>query len=51
MKCYDSSIESKYISKLDGNNFYGWAMNQYLPYDGFKWLSKKEIDKIDLNFV
>ena len=20
------------------NNFYGWAMSEYLPYEGFKWL-------------
>ena len=25
------------------------AMIQYLPYGGSKWLSKKEIDKFDLN--
>ena len=26
-------------------------MSQYLPYGGFKWLSKKKIDEFDLNFV
>ena len=31
MKCYDSSKESKYITYLDANNLYGWAMSQYLP--------------------
>ena len=36
MKCYDSSKESKYITYLDANNLYGWAMIQYLPYSGFK---------------
>ena len=30
--CYDSSKESKYITYLDANNFYGWVMVQYLPY-------------------
>ena len=24
---------------------YGWAMNEYLPYEGFKWL--KGLDKFD----
>ena len=33
MKCYDSSKESKYITYLDANDLYGWAMSQYLPYD------------------
>ena len=41
MKCYDSSKESKFITYLDANNLYGWAMIQYLPYGKFKWLSKK----------
>ena len=29
---YDSSEESVYITYLDTNNLYGWAMIQYLPY-------------------
>ena len=41
-ECYDSSKESKYIS-LDTNNLYGWAMSQYLPYSGFKWLNQEEV--------
>ena len=43
--------ESVYITYLDANKLYGWAMTQYLPYSGFKWLSKKEIDDFDLNLV
>ena len=39
MKCYGSSKESKFIVYLDANNLYGWAMSQYLPYSGFKWLN------------
>ena len=31
---------------LDINNSYGWAMSEYLPYKGFKWL--KNIDKYDV---
>ena len=26
---------SKFIIYLDMNNLYGWAMNEYLPYEGF----------------
>ena len=37
MKRYDSSKESKFIMYLDANNLYGWTMNQYLSYSGFKW--------------
>ena len=30
---------------------YGWAMSQYLPYSGFKWLNQKEIDGFYVNSV
>ena len=36
---------------MDANNFYGWAMSQYLPYSGFKWLNQKGIDKFCLNSI
>ena len=39
---------SKYIMYLDANNLYGWAMSQYLPTGNFKWMSDKEIKRIDL---
>ncbi|XP_068736571.1 uncharacterized protein [Montipora capricornis] len=48
MKTYDEKAPSKYIMYLDANNLYGWAMSQYLPTGGFKWLAKNQIDKIDL---
>ena len=48
MKEYDEKAPSKYIMYLDANNLYGWAMSQYLPTGGFKWLTEKEINKIDL---
>ena len=51
MKCYDSSKESKYITYLDTNNLYGWAMSQYLPYSGFKWLNQKCISDFCLNSI
>ena len=48
MKEHDKNMPSKYIMYLDANNLYGYAMSQYLPFGGFKWMSKKQIDKIDL---
>ena len=39
---YDKNKPSTFISYLDMNNLYGWAMSEYLPYKGFKWL--KNID-------
>ena len=47
---YDSSEESKFIMYLDANNLYSWAMSQYLPYSGFKWLNKKS-NRFRLNFI
>ena len=48
MKEYDEKAPSKYIKYLDANNLYGWAMSQYLPTGNFKWMTDKEINKIDL---
>ena len=48
MKEYDEKAPSKYIMYLDANNLYGGAMSQYLPTGNFKWMTDKEISKIDL---
>ena len=36
MKNYYPTKLSKYIEYLDKNNWYGWAMSDYLPYGGFE---------------
>ena len=51
MKFYDEYKESNFIIYLDANNLYGWAMSQYLPYSGFKWLNQKDIDRFDANSI
>ena len=48
MKEFDEKDPSKYIMYLDANNLYGWAMSQYLPTGGFKWMTENQINKIDL---
>ena len=48
MRKYNEKAPSKYIMYLDANNLYGWAMSQYLPTGGFKWMTEKQINKIDL---
>ena len=35
MKNYDRKIESSYLTYLDANNLYGWAMSQKLLVNGF----------------
>ena len=35
---YNPNEEEKYLMYYDANNLYGWAMTQYLPEGGFRWL-------------
>ena len=35
---------SNYITYLDANNLYGWAMSEDLSTGGFEWVSEKVID-------
>ena len=35
---YDPGRPSSHILYLDANNLYGWAMSQYLPTSGFRWV-------------
>ena len=50
-KDYDNSEETTFIMYFDANNLYGWAMMQYLPYGGFKWLSSKETNNFNLDLI
>ena len=43
------SDQNTEIMYWDANNLYGWAMIQDLPYCGFKFLTREEIDNFDLN--
>jgi len=43
---YDETKPNSYITYLDANNLYGWAMSQYLPTGNFKW--KKNVEDIDV---
>ena len=44
MENYDKNKESKFITYLDANNLYGWAMSQALPIGNFKWMEEKELE-------
>ena len=41
---YDPSKPSTYITYLDANNLYGWAMSKKLPTDGFRWMTTSELE-------
>jgi len=49
MKSNHETKQSKYITYLDANNLCGWAVSQYLRTGGFKWITQKQINKLDLN--
>ena len=49
MKNYDKNIESSYLTYLDANNLYGWAMSQKLPVNGFKW--KNDLSRFNERFI
>ena len=49
MKNYDPTKPLKFVTYLDLNNLYGWAMSGYLPYSGFKWL--RNVDGFDVNLI
>ena len=51
MKSYYSSKDSKFIMYLDASNLYVWGMSRYLPYEGFEWLSQKEIKNLFVNTI
>ena len=44
MDPYDKSQPSKFITYLDANNLYGWAMMQPLPVGKFKWMNNEELE-------
>ena len=41
---FDSAEESKFISYLDANNLYGWAMSKQLPTTGCEWMTDNELE-------
>ena len=49
MKGYDSKKPSKFITYVDMNSLYGWAISGYLPHGGSKCL--KNVDGFDVNSI
>ncbi|CAB4024062.1 Gastrula zinc finger, partial [Paramuricea clavata] len=48
---YDPHQDSSYVTYLDANNLYGWAMSQPLPTGEFDWLNEKEISNLDITQI
>ena len=43
-EAYDSSKPPSFVTYLDANNLYGWAMSKPLPTSGFKWMTEDELN-------
>ena len=41
---FNPAEETKFISYLDANNLYGWAMSKQLPTSGFTRMSDDELN-------
>ena len=44
MNDFEPSKPSTFITYLDKNNLYVWAMSEYLPYEIFEWA--KNVDEL-----
>jgi hypothetical protein len=51
IKDYNPEKEHSYIQYFDANNLYGWSMSQPLPVAEFKFMSRYEIDQLDIMSV
>ena len=43
---FNKSKSSKFLQDLDANNLYGAAMSMKLPTEGFKWMTRKELETL-----
>ena len=41
-KDFDPTKPTSWISYVDANNLYGWAMSQFLPIGSYKWVASRE---------
>jgi hypothetical protein len=46
-EAYDPSKESSFITYLDANNLYGWAMSKALPTHGFRWMNDSRTSELE----
>ena len=44
MNSYDPKKASRHIVYLDANNSHRYAISEFFPTSGFKWIDPKEID-------
>src|SRR5260364_355533 len=47
MEAFNLSKPTTWISYVDANNLYGWAMSQYLPIGNYQWEGRREHFRIN----
>ena len=48
MDTYNKNEEPRPLTYQDANSLYSWAMSQMLPLRGFKWVSRDEVDILNV---
>src|SRR6185436_16977616 len=46
---YDPRLAHRWLAYWDANNQYGFAMSQLLPTHGFRWMTRAELDGLDID--
>ena len=49
--CYDPDKPASHIIHYNVNNIYDHAMSQKMPVDGHRWLTRDELDCLDVNAI
>ena len=48
---FDASKQTNYLTYLDANNFYAWAMSQKLREKEFDWMNEQQLENFDVNRI
>ena len=48
LNSFDGTKPTSFLHYVDANNLYGASMSKPLPTGNFRWLEKKQIDKLDI---
>ena len=46
---FDPQMDTSHLLSFDANNLYGHSLSQFLPVSDFQWLTRDEIDALDIS--